>query len=364
MVFNRPAVLRIFHPRTLLLAFIVCQWSASTLSYEPVAKGDRVLAVKVNLGQSDDFDRALKESLAVGSETQVIPLDWNQIETSPGQFAPAVNFLAIANGYYPAIKMPVHLSLRPVHTNQMVVPDDLKNKPINHPETIRRFINLLDWVAIQIPRLELVSLNIGSEVDIYLWGDAIRWRQWIDFYSKVSTYARKKFPGTLISCETTFYAFVGSDLSRLQKLHAFSDAIGVSYYPMELGLQAVRPPESVLQDFTQVTEAISSKPVIFYQIGYPSSPELGSSPQRQADFIRQAFQAWDQHASRILMLNFQWMHETTSAGLDYYASYYQLDAPEFRYFLGSLGFKSWSGKAKPAWELLKDEAARRGFGRN
>jgi len=47
---------------------------------------------------------------------------------------------------------------------------------------------------------------------------------------------------------------------------------------------------------------------------------------------------------------------------DYYADYYQNGTPEFRYFLGSLGLKSWSGEAKPAWQTLKNESTLRGFG--
>jgi len=195
-----------------------------------------------------------------------------------------------------------------------------------------------------------------------MWGNPRRWDAWTNFYAAVAPYARKKFPGTLISCETTAAAFVGPDLPRVQTLHQYSDVIGVSYYPMKEKLSGVKSPESVHADFEIVVNAIPGKPIIYYQIGYPSSPALGSSPQRQAAFITEAFRAWDTHVSRILMLNFQWMYETPPNGVDHYVEYYQYDTPNFRSFLGSLGLKSWSGPPKPAWETLKKEAKARGFG--
>ena len=328
-----------------------------------VSKGNRVLAIQANMGGEGDFDALFKESLEAGNEAQSVSQDWDDLETAPGRFESKPNFLAIANVYYPAHKIPLHIILRPIHTNQKVVPPDLKNIPIDDPRTITRFKNLLDWVATQIPRIELASLTIGSEVDIFMWGDSERWEAWTHFYAAVVPYARKKFPGTLISCETTFSAFTGPDLERVRTLHQHSDVIGVSYYPMKNKLGSVRAPQDVHADFETVVNAIPEKPIIYYQIGYPSSPALGSSLEQQAAFISEAFRAWDTNASRIRMLNFQWMHEAPQSGVDQYTRYYQNDTSAFREFLGSLGLQSWMGEPKPAWETLKMEATARGFGR-
>jgi len=316
----------------------------------------------VNVGKNGDFNKALTEARHAGVATVVLPLDWNQIETARNTFVPKINFLAIANSYYPALKMPVHLMIRPIHTNQKVVPADLMHLALDNPQTINRFERMLDWVASQIQNVDLKSLVIGSEVDIFFWGDPAKWKTWTRFYSTIAPYARRRFPGTLVSCETTQAAFSGPDIERVRRLHQSSDVVGVSYYPMENGLRGVKPPSVVSRDFATVVHTIPQKPIIYYQIGYPSSPALGSSPKQQAAFVRAAFRAWDEHANRILMLNFQWMHEIPKAGLDQYAEYYDNDTRKFREFLGSLGFQSWSGKPKPAWDVFKNEAADRGFG--
>ena len=328
----------------------------------PEPKGSRILAIQANLGKDGDFDRTFKESQRAGSETQVLPQDWKTLEVAPGVFDPEVNVLAIANSYYPARKTPIHLSIRPVHTSQKVVPADLMDKPLDDPRTIERFKKLLDWVSTQLRDVELTSLTIGSEVDIYIWGDPERWKAWIAFYAAIAPYAKERFPGTLISCETTYASFSGEALKHVQELHRYSDAIGISYYPMKKALSAVESPEIVHTDFARVVASIPEKPIIFYQIGYPSSQDLGSSPRLQAEFIEAVFAAWDEYPDRILMLNFQWMHETPGFGLDQYARYYSYDTPEFRAFLGSLGMRSWSGEPKPAWRVLTEAAKVRGFG--
>lgn len=340
----------------------IASWGMSSKPTQ-ISKGERILSIQVNLGEEGDYDSIFDESLEAGNETQVLSQDWNELETTPGKFEPSQNFLAIANVYYPARHIPLHLTIRPIHTNRKVVPSDLVNTPLDDPLTILRFKALLDWISRQIPRIDFVSLAIGSEVDMFMWGRSDRWTEWINFYAAVAPYARQKFPDTLISCETTYRAFLGADLENVRALHEHSDVIGVSYYPMRHKLGGVKSPEVVHTDFRTVVEAIPQKPIIYYQIGYPSSPALKSSLTQQSNFITEAFRAWDTDARRILMLNFQWMHEAPNFGVDQYVEYYQYDTPNFREFLGSLGLQSWSGDPKPAWNTLKEESKARGFGR-
>ena len=336
--------------------------AAKSPSSGPTPKGSRVLSIDVNIGKNGDFTKAFNEARYAGLDAVVLPLNWDQIETAPNAFAPDPNYLAMANAYYPALGIPVHLVLRPIHTNQKVVPAELMDLEFDDPRTIARFERTLDWVASQIPSVNLKSLVIGSEVDVFLWGDPIKWSAWTKFYSTVAAYARRRFPGTLISCETTHAAFSGPDLERVRTLHRWSDIIGVSYYPMSNQLRAVQSPSVVNQDFATIVHAIPKKPIIYYQIGYPSSRTLGSSPKQQAAFVTATFRAWDEHANRILMLDFQWMHEIQKLGVDAYVDYYDNDTRQFREFLGSLGFQSWSGKPKPAWYVFQKEATARGFG--
>lgn len=325
-------------------------------------KGNRTLAIKVNLGRNGDFDRVFAESRHAGNETQVVPLDWWDIETGPGRYEPAVNFLAIADAYYSRLGIPIHIAIRPVHTNQKVLPADLQDLPLDNPKVISRFNLLLDWMATQLPNAEVTTIVIGAEVDVFAWGSSDRWREWIAFYSAVAPHARERFGGAQISCETTHAAFVGKDLQHLRSMHRHSDVIGVSYYPLSEGLGTVKPLETIRADFALALAAVPDKPLVYYQIGYPSSDKLGGSVELQADFVSRVFEVWDEYADRVRMVNFQWMHETPPYGVDEFSRYYQNDDDNFRAFVGSIGLKSWEGEPKPAWERLRQEAAARGFG--
>ncbi len=328
-----------------------------------IPKGDRVLAIQANMGGEGDYDTLFAEALAAGHEAQSYGWDWNELETAPGRFEPAVNYLAIANSYLTQKTMSLHLTLRPIHANRKTVPADISELPMDSPEVIERFKLLLDWVGTQVTTVELGSIVIDSEINSFMAGDDERWEEWVRFYAAVAGYARQKFPGTPITCETTFDAFSKRDVSKLRAMHQHSDIIGVSYYPLNGAPGKVQPPEDVHADFQTVVDSISTKPIIYYQIGYPSSQLIGSSDKQQARFITEVFRAWDTHSDRIHMLNFQWMHEAPPTAIDGYADYFNYDTVEFRAFLGSIGLQSWMGEPKPAWGRLSEEARSRGFGK-
>jgi len=47
-----------------------------------------------------------------------------------------------------------------------------------------------------------------------------------------------------------------------------------------------------------------TKDVHFYQFGYPSSAAVGSSPEKQRQFVAESFRLWDRYAHRIKLLTF------------------------------------------------------------
>jgi len=49
------------------------------------------------------------------------------------------------------------------------------------------------------------------------------------------------------------------------------------------------------------------------EIGYPTSSYLGSSEEKQAEFIRQVFKAWDKHEGRICHMHFNSLHDLRPA---------------------------------------------------
>jgi hypothetical protein len=343
-----------------LIACTALLLSVLSAAAEPKPRGDRWLGVGVTDPKDKDYEKAFTEAQGVGMRHLVLSFDWRDLETKPGVFAPSPDFLEIANAWYPPRKVPVHLMIRPLHTNQDARPEHLKGKPFDAPEMIASFKALLDWIFSRCPDLEIPSISIGSESDIWLGEDEAKWTQFGAFLRETAAHARKLRPGIRVASEATYAAFSGKAEPRLRALVAHCDVVGASHYPVNESFAAAKPAE-IREVFRKVAAFAGRKPVFFYQLGYPSGEGCRSSEARQAEFIREMFAAWDAHAVAIPFVNLTWSEDIPKEAVEGYTKYYQFDAPGFRDFLGSLGMRHAGGKAKEAWGALKAESEKRGW---
>jgi hypothetical protein len=88
---------------------------------------------------------------------------------------------------------------------------------------------------------------------------------------------------------------------------------------------------------------------------------LGSSEQKQAQFIVDLFQAWDANQTQIPVINICWLNDKTSAEVDQNVQYYGISSTNFREYIGSLGLRTNAGKDKAAFTALKSETNKRGW---
>ncbi len=308
---------------------------------------------------SYNYDSCFTTGAALGMQQTGIYQNWTAIETSPGTF----NFtmLDIANLYYPLANMPLDLTLTPIHTNNLVVPSDLTSASFSSTVMINRFNRLLDSVKNHIPNITLSSLVIGSEHDVYIGSNAALWGDYTTFYNAVSAHAKALWPGLKVATEITFGGLVNYN-AYVQVLNANSDYIGVSYYPLTAGF-TVKPVSTVPVDFATLVGLYPSKPICFYQYGYPSGPLCISSDALQAQFITQTFLSWDTYAANIRMIDFTWLHDLDPAQVSVIAGYYGGSSPAFLEFLRTLGLRSWngSGSDKLALNELRCQAKQRGY---
>jgi hypothetical protein len=322
----------------------------------PVLQEDRILAIDITSAADNDYESAFRRGKDVGMQEVGLFFNWNAIESDPAVYENAN--LAIANMYYPHRDTTVSLTIAPIHTNKKVVPDDLRKTPFNDPTMIRRFTEMLDWVFTQIPDLELRSLVIGSEMDVYLGSDEDQWQQYRTFYREVRNHLREKHPNLPVAAEATFEGLTGYAQDQMKELNEYSDIIGVSYYPLEDF--TVKDPSFVAFDFSTLTE-LYDKPIYFYQLGYPSSPLLDSSETKQSEFIREVFTAWDVYESQIKLIDFTWLHDLSQEAVRENEQFYGMTDDRFAAFLGSLGLRTYDGTDKEAFKTLQEEAEKRGW---
>lgn len=330
-----------------------------TPSANPVSKGSRMLEIHINEASDKNYDSAFKIAKAIGIQSVPMLLTWKQIETSPNNYGN--EFLDIANVYYPAQNVGLNLIIAgPINTNVKEMPDDLANKAFDDPEVIERYQKMIGFAVSRLPDTKIFSISIGNEIDRFLGKDENLWAQYIDFFQKVKMGLKIKYPGIMFGSTVTHEAMLETSKDQVKALNLQSDAVMLTYYPMD-NFQ-VKDPSAVNADFDEMTGMFSGKIIYVKEIGYPSGKDNGSSEGKQAEFVKQAFVAWDKHAGQIKLVSFLNLHEWTNSEVEGFAKYYRLSSKGFKSYLKTLGLRSDDGKRdKPAFNALKNESKIRGW---
>lgn len=352
----------------LLLASLGCGETTPCVESTPagatttVPAGNRILEIDVTTPEDDDYDAAMEIVKKAGAQAVSLSIFWDDIETAPGEYNPDPNWLAVANAYYPAQNVRVSLTLGVIDTTANRLPADLTDKPFDDPSVIERYQRLLDYVFSQIPDLNLTSLSIGNEVDIYLGGDAALWRQYQTFYEAAAAYAQSRQPGLDVGVKATYDGLMGYAGDYLTALNQSSDVIMMTYYPLN-GDFTVEAPTVVASDVDAITSKYAGRPIFILEAGYPSGPDCDSSETKQAEFVRQVFAAWDAHADQIQLISFAWLTDLPPSSVDEMEDYYGLSDHRFGEYLRTLGLRTYpgSGADKKAFTVLKTEAESRGW---
>ncbi len=333
-----------------------------TLLNNVVPRGNRQLEIDITDAENGDYDQSIALVKEAGAESVSLSVFWDEIETSPGTFAPDPNWLEIANLYYPGQDLQVSLVISILDTTAVRLPSDLTGKSFTDPEVINRFRALLDYIKSQIPELKLTSLAIGNEIDGVLGNDSKEWENYNAFFTPAAEYARKLWPGIPVGTKIMFDGLIGSSAESAKKLNQDADVIMVTYYPLA-GDFTVKDPDLVLKDFDQIASMYPEKEIYFAEIGYPTSEINNSSPEKQAVFIQNMFSAWDKHASQITILTFVWLTDLPQASVTEYEEYYGFDDPAFAEFLRTLGLRSYpgNGEDKTGFQVFLAEAKARGW---
>ncbi|NNF00854.1 MAG: hypothetical protein HKN25_17695 [Pyrinomonadaceae bacterium] len=331
--------------------------SVNCLGHKKQAPGKKLFGIAVNEASGEDFDVAFGKAKELGINFTTLAINWDDVERSKGKFNPEPNFLAIANQYYPANELPVALELNPIDTVKRRVPKDLSGIEFDDPGFVERYKAFLDWSFTQIPDLQLVSLTIGNEIDVYLGTDPLKWEQFRRFYSQVAAHAKTLRPGLKVGSKITLNGL--TDLKEYAgPLNSETDVVLTTYYHLGGDFKVMKP-ETISTVFNDLVELYPDREIYFLEIGYPSGKLCGSSEQNQARFISEVFKGWDKHDDHIKVLNFTWLTDISPHSADNYEGYYGIDNKSFREFLSTIGLRTNSGKPKQALEILKTELEQR-----
>ena len=326
----------------------------------PATADGRMLGVDLTLPGDNNFSKAYFMAKDAGLSFVQLTPGWDDIEPAKGQYKDPQDNLAAAKAFYSAEGIKVALSVSPLDTNIDRVPADLKGKPMNDPAVIDRYNAMMDNVLSKLDGVTLQDVSVGNEVDVSLGNNDTKWQQYTDFYNAARAHLKAEHPDLKIGVKATFYGLTRDNVEHLRTLNENSDVILVTYYPLNPDF-TVRDPSAVKGDFDKICSLYPGKEIYFLELGYPTSPLLNSSDEKQAEFVRQTFAAWDGHKDRIKLVNFVYMHDIPKSSVDKMTGYYGLNDPKFAAYLGTLGLRTADGTDRPAWTAFTEEAKARGF---
>jgi hypothetical protein len=145
-------------------------------------------------------------------------------------------------------------------------------------------------------------------------------------------------------------------MDRYRALTDLSDFVSFTYYPLNADF-SMRDPGAVRGDLNRMLDAAGGKRIYIQEIGYASADRLNSSPQKQAEFYRNAFAALRENQNRIIGATFLFMSDFSRAVVDYLGAYYGASGSEnFKAYLQTLGIFERNGTPKPAFEVFREQA--------
>jgi hypothetical protein len=325
-----------------------------------IPKGERLLSIDLTWAGNGDFGEAFLLAQSVGMQATNISLQWDELEPLPNQYTDPDNWLKNANEFFPTQAISVSLMVGFVDTNNLRLPSDLSGKSFDDPEVIERFKRLLDYVFTKISQLELTSLSIGNEIDSYLGTDENLWQQYTNFFREIAVYAKTKRANLVVGSKLGFGGLTTVAYNLSQELVAASDAVMLTYYPLEADF-SVKNPDVVSNDFAKLVTLFPTKPIYILEAGYPSSTLLNSSEEKQATFVQNIFRVWDEHATHIKLLDFLWLHDISPELVNELGNYYGLNDQKFKAYLATLGLRTFDGQDKLAFKQLQEETKQRGW---
>ncbi len=242
------------------------------------------------------------------------------------------------------------------------MPSNLAALPLNDPLVICRYKKMLDWVLPKLSSLDLVSFQVGNEIDFHADSYNVNfWSEYWDFYAAIKTYLATAHPTLKTSVIGSLKGAIGRTShplaqGGLQQLWALADRVIVTYYPIDANF-AVENTSLIDQDISALVALYPNKPIILSEFGYQSGSVCSASSEaQQANAVQQLFSTWDKFANKIQAIMFLRLNDLTATPVPNCTG-----NNRFQEYLETLGLRQHNGALKAGWQQLLSEAQKRGW---
>ncbi|HEY3172883.1 MAG TPA: hypothetical protein VGK86_09945 [Thermoanaerobaculia bacterium] len=249
------------------------------------AKDPAALGLAVNLPESaspEERRKALDLVRRAGVSLFALEVSWPAAEPRPRRYDVAsVTRIARLLRQSGAL---LHLDLPLVNGRLREVPPDLAAVAFDDPKYSVRLGQLLDALG---PALaDFSTLSLGNEADSYFADKPDDLRKFVRLFDGAVDFLRKKAPRLAVGITTAAPTDTHAPLVEAE-LHRKSPALFYVYAPFSPGAPFThRPPETIERDWKAILAGAAGRPVAFTEVSFSSALENGSTPEKQADFVR------------------------------------------------------------------------------
>lgn len=270
----------------------------------PGAKEHARLGLAVNLPDSSPpavRQSALEEVRRAGVSVFALEVSWPAAEPTPHRYDVAsVTRAARLLRQSGAV---LHLDLPLVNARGRVVPSRLASVAFDDPRLSLALGRLFD--ALGPALLDFSTLSLGNEADSYFADKPVELAAFRRLFAGAVEFLRHKAPRLSVGVATAAATDSRAPLVAAA-LQQRSPALFYVYAPFQRGTPFVhRPPETLERDWKAILGAAGGRPVAFTEVSYSSAPENGSSPAKQADFVKRMVRFLDgSDRSRLLFARY------------------------------------------------------------
>lgn len=311
--------------------------------------------IEFYLKWADAAQAALEETAQLGTTRVLIAKTWRELEPKNSQYN--LKDLRHQAAAVRKLKQSIFFGLQLINTQKRELPEDLAEKSWADPILRSRVLAFLDKALPLLTDGRPLYVSFGNEVDVYFASRPEEVEAFCELFEAVRAHVRLNYPEVKLGITATDEGLRGDRPALITRLNRSTDVLMLTYYPTKD--MKVMPPDSPRRDLPRMVAYAAGKPIVLQEVGYPSAVGVGSSPQAQADFIKEFFSAWERHRQAIPHINLFLQTDVGTRICDQWTGYYGFTAHRqlFADFICTLGLKDAYGNPKPAWQLLQNEIA-------
>lgn len=312
---------------------------------------DRKVYMALTPGYGDsDLSPALNNIFELGFDGPGdLNLDWGVLEPNIGAY---VDPDGIINWYSSHLTgKSIHLTFAPIQTTYASVPAELEGLAWDDSLLIDSYLNGLEYIHDKLGNVEVSTISLGNEVDVFLGEDSLAWKGYVNFFNAAKDKAKELWPNALIGVKLTHETILNLAHKNASAIVENSDALIVTYYPAVTDKGLIYP--QIEKDFKAVVDLELKKPIHFVEVGYPTSKSLNSSEKHQVEFVCAIFEVWDRYAEQVPSITFVWLYDLSTEVLEALSEQYGITDSEFVDFLGTIGYASHDKKSKKSLDFLR-----------